>query len=63
MDRWRAYETEWSEHPDMEDLYAHVSGWHKAKNSEPVPMTEEEFFKKYPRVAKVRINKGAFDGK
>lgn len=52
MDRWRALEEEWRENPDVEDLYAHVSGYHKAKNSEPVPMTKEEYFKKYPGVAK-----------
>jgi hypothetical protein len=47
MERWRAYEDEWADAPFIDDLAAHYLGFHKAKQPAEVPMTVEEYFKKY----------------
>jgi hypothetical protein len=49
MDRWRCYEEEWADNPYYEDMAAHHWGFHKAKTEVEIPMTQEEYFKKFPK--------------
>jgi hypothetical protein len=46
MDRWRAYEAEWRDIPNIEDMAAMRWGFFKAKPAEEIPMTREEFFRR-----------------
>jgi hypothetical protein len=47
MERWRAYEDEWRSSPHIDDLAAHWSGWHKAQAPVEIPMTVEDYRRKF----------------